>query len=135
MWGCAQHLSAVCMALMLGFVGCERRDGEGHAIAETKSRLRSLCLMIIVLEKDSPTEPPLSPSELVDWFAANYGEPGPEGRYLDYQKKIIRDAWRNPIVLLAEDGKLVALASRGVNQKWEHGKGDDITVTLDEVRE
>jgi len=90
--------------------------------------------MIIALEQDSPTEPPLSPSELVDWFAANYPEAGPEERYIDFHKKIIRDAWGNPIVLLAEDGKLAALASRGVNQKWESGKGDDITVTLQEVR-
>jgi len=43
------------------------------------------------------------------------------------------DPWGEPLVLVVEEGRLVALASKGQDRKWDSGKEDDIILHLSEV--
>jgi len=92
--------------------------------------LHCVCKHICLAEHNTEEPPPLKLPELVDWLAKHAAE----GPYIDYKRKTIRDVWGNPVVVVSESGKLTGLGSAGPDGNWQNGAGDDIVVTLEEVK-
>ena len=127
----SQELRIIAWFLCVAVVGCAQLDISGHARARSKTILVSICKLIWMAETETNSPPPTGLQELVQWLEPHSYKNEP---YIDYAGRNIRDTWHNPIVLISQDGKLVAVGSAGPNRAWEGGKGDDILVKLEEVR-
>ena len=127
--------------IVLLFAGCSPSDNPDHGRAtRTRQRLHYICKMIPLaeaeaaeakLEDASKTTPPITLKELVQWLEQNTLLWRADRRIIDIKKKTIRDAWGREIILIAYDGKLAALGSKGPDGKWDAGKKDDIVVYLE----
>ena len=107
--------------------GCKRPDTAGHARARTKTTLFSVCKTIWVVESFTEEPPPVKLPELIDWMEKH-------ANFDDYQPKTIKDVWGNQIVVVSRAGKFVGVGSSGPDGIWQDGTGDDILVTLEDVK-
>jgi hypothetical protein len=112
-------------------VGCRQPDPEGHMRAESRTTLFSVCKLVYLAESETEEPPPVKLGPLVTWLAKNASA---EESYIDYKQGTIKDAWGRPITVIAEDGRFVGVGSSGPDGHWQSGEGDDIVVTLQDVR-
>ena len=131
---------AIGALLLAAVVGCRKEpriEGpNGHMIARASFALKLWAGSIRSAERYTRRAAPLSHPELLSWLSEDYFikfcTDEPPFWYVDAKAKKILDAWNRPIILIAYDGRLAALGSRGPNGKWEGGHNDDIVVPLDE---
>ena len=108
--------------------GCRRLGrAERESMTMAKGDLQALAVAIAVTQREYQDMPAVSMEGLVDWLHEKWGK---HLHDVDYDRKVIRDWWDSPIVLVVEEGKLKSLGSRGPNGQWEDGSGDDIVVTI-----
>ena len=94
-------------------------------------RQRSSALAIVLVQI-SYGPAPLEPQALFNWLIEHQQwESPPRPDYIDMANKRLSDAWDNPIVTIAFNGKLVGLGSCGSNGIWEKGKNDDLVQYFD----
>ncbi len=103
---------------------------EVHREIKTRQILEHTDILIFLAKQSTneqrvPTELP----DLVDWLAKDSSSLQ-DGLGVDVKGRTIRDAWGNPIVLVIEEGTLVALGSMGRNEKWDGSSVDDIVVRI-----
>ena len=120
------------MLICILVAGCKRPDTEGHARAESKHILHSICILVEGIESVFNDHPPTELSALVDYLEKHGYEDMPYN--IDYEHKTISDAWGHTLIVMSEAGQFIGLGSPGTDGLWQEGKGDDIIVTLEEVR-
>ena len=112
--------------------GCRQARLQAHMQGKSQTTLYNVCTLVDLVESESKEPAPVELPELVDWLSKHGGG---EESYIDYRQGTIRDAWGHSLVVIAESGKFVGLGSPGPDGRWENGKGDDIIVTLEEVKQ
>ena len=113
-----------------------RLHAEGYMWSKTAGRMSLICKLIILAEDDMDEPIPVTMSELIDWLAkSGYADTEYDSADIDFQQKMIQDAWGNPLKVLSdESGRFIGFGSAGPNGLWQNGQGDDIIVTVDEVK-
>ncbi len=113
-----------------------RHDPDAYAEFKALETLQRTCVLVYIAEVVNPDgeRAPTELSELVAWLGrwivhSEFLRPP-----IDVEAQTIRDPWGNPIVLIVEGGELTAVGSKGHNEVWEDGAGDDIVRTMAEVR-
>ena len=121
--------------------GCRGRDTADYARAHLGSQsweiLYSVCVRVQTAEsfkEEHEEPPPVKLPELVEWLVKHYAFDDHAIRYIDYQQKTIKDAWGNQIVVVSRADKFVGVGSPGPDGNWQDGAGDDIIVTLEDVK-
>ena len=118
----------LCVLLLIVLLqGCRKRGhpAEHYAV----ERLHECWNVISTAEYGSGGErPPLIMPELFDWLDEHMGltKFNDIYEYIDVERRTILDNWGEPIILIVEDGKLVALGSKGPDRKWQGGSNDDV---------
>lgn len=109
--------------------GCEENSAERQK-EQARCILGNTVRLINLVKAETKQAPPTKLSKMVDWFVENeYCE-----SFVDERNRTVRDPWGSAIIIIAPRGKVKSLASKGPNGRWEHGKGDDIIVSVREVR-
>lgn len=117
--------------ICLGSARCDGNDPGLPARTVSRNLLREVCKTIWLAEAESKQPAPTDMRKLVGWL----GKHAPRNEeHIDYVKGTIRDAWGRDIILVSEGGRLKAVGSAGEDGVWEGGRGDDICVSLEEVR-
>jgi len=124
-------LTVSALVVLALVVGCRQPDPEGHIRTESRITLFSVCKDVYVVESNTEEPPPVKLGPLVAWLAKNGLA---EASYIDYKQGTIKDAWGRPITVIAEEGRFVGVGSSGPDGHWQSGDGDDIVVTLEDVR-
>ncbi len=114
---------------------CSIRDGPGYNIVQTKNQLRSFGLLLAFVTYDSGKKPPADKSLLLKYITDSDEEfkdyKSVQERFgLDPNSGLFLDRWKSPIEIQEKSPREYVLISAGPNQKFEDGKGDDITYSF-----
>lgn len=126
----AWSMVAACICGLV--LGCRQPDPEGHMRAKSRTTLFSVCKLVYLAESNTKEPPPVRLPELVGWLSKHASAEEP---YIDYKQNTIRDAWGHPLVIVRESGKFIGVGSPGPDARWQDGNGDDIIVSLQEVKQ
>jgi len=108
-------------------------SGTTRARSDTLVNLRAMAYDIWMVKAYMNEPAPTTIPELAEWVARFWGFPAvelgpPWNQY--FEKGQLLDSWGEPIVLIVEDEKLVAVASKGQDRTWRGATGDDIVVPI-----
>ena len=114
-------------------LGCRQPDSGGHTRARSKIIMYNIHTAILIAEREMNEAIPITLHGLVDWLFKDI--PPSVDTSVECEIRAMKDAWGNPLIVLSdESGKFIGLGSAGPDGFWQNGQGDDIIVTLDEVR-